>query len=102
MNPASLLREARLRAGMSQAELAASAGIHQSSVARYESGAITPDLDLLIRLCEHAGYTLRVELQPRDHAQETLIADFADLTPAARLRSAERFARLAAKAARAR
>lgn len=97
-----LVREARLRNGLSQAELARAAGCHQSTVARIENGTISPDLPTLTRLCEAAGFALRVELSRVDHAQAALIEDFMRLTPAARLRAATRHARLAAKAARAR
>ena len=102
MKAGDLVREARLRNGLSQADLARAAGCHQSTVARIETGTISPDLPALTRLCEAAGFTLRVELAPVDHAQAALVEDFLRLTPAARLRAATRHARLAAKAARAR
>lgn len=102
MTAGALVREARLRGGLTQTALATLAGCHQSSVARIETGSINPDLATLTRLCESAGFALRVELAPIDHAQVALIEDFARLTPAARLRAATRQARLAAKAARAR
>lgn len=102
MISADLVREVRLRSGLTQSALATLAGCHQSSVARIESGAISPDVPTLRRLCEAAGFALRVEVVPIDHAQAALIEDFGHLTPAARLRSATRHARLAAKATRAR
>lgn len=97
-----LIRESRLRAGLSQAELAARTHRNQSSIARYESGAVEPDLRTLTDLCEACGYRLHIELTPVDHAERALIDDFTSLDPAARLRSATRHARLAAKAAHAR
>ena len=97
-----LVREARSRAGLTQSQLAERLGAHQSSIARYESGDVRPDLETLERICAVAGFRLRIEIVPADHAQTALIEDFGALSPAARLRSATRHARLAAKAARAR
>ena len=97
-----LAQEARRRAGLSQTALARRLGINQSTIARYESGDVEPDLGTLTRLCAACGFSLHTELVPADPAQDALIEDFAALSPAARLRTATRHARLAAAAARAR
>jgi transcriptional regulator with XRE-family HTH domain len=49
---AALLRDARLRAGLSQAELGRRAGVTQSVVSAYESGARQPSVPTLARLVE--------------------------------------------------
>jgi predicted nucleotidyltransferase len=52
---------------MSQAELAARAGVTQSVISAYESGHRQPSLPALARLVEAAGYelVLRMRRQPR-------------------------------------
>lgn len=59
---ASLLREARQRSGLSQAELARRAGVTQSVISAYESGQRQPALPTLARLIEAAGLELRVSV----------------------------------------
>lgn len=60
------MREARKRAGLTQAQLAERADTTQSSIARLESGRTRPaleDVERLLRLC---GFQLIVELAPYD------------------------------------
>ena len=62
MNGRSLVREARRRAGLTQAELAHRVATTQSSIARLEAGTTDASLariDLLIRAC---GFDLVIEL----------------------------------------
>ena len=63
----SLLRRARLGAGLSQVELAARAGVTQSVISAYESGRREPSLPTLAALIEAADYELTTEIrrQPR-------------------------------------
>ncbi len=61
--PGRLLRYARRKAGLTQAELGERAGVPQSVIARIESGASTPRFDTLDRLLNACGYAL--ELAPR-------------------------------------
>ena len=63
MRTSALLREARRRAGLSQRDLAARAGIAQPAVARIESGAVVPRVDTLDRLLAACG--LEVSTSPR-------------------------------------
>ena len=62
-----LLRQARQRAGLSQVELAARAGVTQSVISAYESGHRQPSVPMLATLIEAAGYELAatVRQQPR-------------------------------------
>jgi uncharacterized protein len=62
-----LLRRARTGAGLSQAELAARAGVTQSVISTYESGHRQPALPTLAALIEAAGYELvtGIRRQPR-------------------------------------
>ena len=56
-----LIRDARVRAGLTQAELARRAGTSQAAVARYEGGAASPAVSTLERLLRAAGAELRLE-----------------------------------------
>jgi len=56
--PLTLIREARGRAGLSQAQLARRAKTSQSAIARYEAGAATPTLTTLERILAASGDAL--------------------------------------------
>jgi ribosome-binding protein aMBF1 (putative translation factor) len=56
------LRKARLRAGLSQAELAARMGTSQSALARLESGNTLPSTKTLLRYAQATGSKVRVRL----------------------------------------
>ena len=58
---AELLR-ARLRAGLSQTELAARMGTSQSAIARLESGDTLPSTKTLLRYAQATGSRVRVKL----------------------------------------
>lgn len=58
-----LLRTARARAGLSQAELAARAGVTQSVISVYESGRRQPALSTLAALVEAAGSRLDIQVR---------------------------------------
>ena len=60
-----LLRRARTGAGLSQAELAARAGVTQSVISAYESGHRQPALPTLAALIEAAGYDLVIDIRPQ-------------------------------------
>ncbi len=81
------LRQARLDAGLTQAEVAERLGTTQSAVARWERGAVTPSLAAAARFAEAVGATLsltsdRALLEPDERArlQRHLL-----MTPAQRL-----------------
>ncbi len=63
---ASLLREARKRAGLSQRALAERAHTAQSVVGRIEAGLSSPSIDTLARLLDGAGFDLKLELAPKE------------------------------------
>jgi uncharacterized protein len=64
MNVAATVRQARARAGLSQADLAKKAGTSQPALARYETGAALPTIPTLERLLGGCG--LRLELHTSD------------------------------------
>ena len=77
IDPATALRQARLAAGLTQADLAGRAGTSQATLSAYESGRKQPSVDTLGRLLAAAGSRLAVvragssilEPTPADHAR---------------------------------
>jgi transcriptional regulator with XRE-family HTH domain len=61
MDAGSVIRAARRRRGLSQAQLAERAGVSQSVVSDYERGRRDPTLTTLRRLVEATGERLRVD-----------------------------------------
>lgn len=61
-----LIREIRKARGISQAELARSAGLTRSVVNAYEHGRRQPGVDALARIAESAGMRLQVTPTPVD------------------------------------
>lgn len=58
-----LVKEARARAGLTQRQLAAQAGVRQPVVAAYESGRRQPSLPTLRKLVGAAGFELDTSLR---------------------------------------
>jgi transcriptional regulator with XRE-family HTH domain len=86
-----LIREARRRAGLTQAELAARAGTAQPAITRWESGRTAVSLDDVVRLVRLCGLDLELAVVPRDVSDLAQAARLADLTGQQRL---DRHARL--------
>src|SRR5262245_38521449 len=59
---ASVIRDARHRAGMSQAELARRAGVAQPVISAYENGRREPGLRMLTKLIEASGHELVIDV----------------------------------------
>ena len=64
MRSAALIREARLRAGLTQAELAERTGRDRSVIARWEQAAVAPSVETLTELVRACGFDLPLELEP--------------------------------------
>jgi uncharacterized protein len=89
--PASLLRDARQNAGLSQAALAARLGTTQSAMARLETAGANPRVDTLNRALAACGRELRLDTQPRQSSiDETLVARQLRMSPGDRIKSFER------------
>lgn len=61
MDPAVTLRDARRRAGLTQAELARRAGTSQATISAYENGRKEPSVQTLSRLLAASGSRLVAE-----------------------------------------
>jgi len=93
MISADLLREARRRAGLTQAELGLLVGKPQSVVSRWERGEVDPSLETLRRLIRACGLELTFGLANFDDSYDAYIRDSLRLSPAARVDRAVRKAR---------
>ncbi|MBA2463240.1 MAG: helix-turn-helix transcriptional regulator [Actinobacteria bacterium] len=80
-----LLREARLRAGLSQAELARRAGKARSAIGRWERGEVQPSFETLRELVRACGLELGYGVVSSDESSRALIEDSLRLTPAERV-----------------
>ena len=84
----SIVREARRRAGLTQAVLAERTGVPQSTVSRIESGARTPSTAMVERLVAATGYEIRIGLGEPDPGTASLFERTLQRTPAQRLEDA--------------
>lgn len=64
-----LVRDARVRAGLSQVEFAKRAGIDQSVVSAYETGRRKPSFDMMTKLLGAAGASIVIEYVPAESAR---------------------------------
>jgi transcriptional regulator with XRE-family HTH domain len=99
-----LLREARVRAVLSQRALAQRAKTAQCAVARIELGQTDPGVQTLRRLLHAAGFDLRLAIEPRSVLDPQVLDDvprILRLTPEDRLREVGNVNRFASAARRA-
>src|ERR1700675_1183051 len=85
MSAGDLVREARLRAGLTQRELASRAGTAQPMIARIERGLARPSLERVLKLVRACGFDLEISLAPLDEDAWTLAEQNDCLTPDQRL-----------------
>ena len=78
---AGLLALARLKAGLSQRQLAERAGVPPTMISAYERDKRQPTLDTLLRMIRAAGYDLRMHLEAYDDHDAVLAMQEAALTP---------------------
>jgi predicted transcriptional regulator len=98
-----LVRTARLRAGLSQRELARRAATAQSVVARIEGGQTDPGWSTLGRLLGAAGFELSGDLRLKPTLDSHMLDDVARilrLTPEQRLAEVANLSRFEAAARR--
>jgi len=79
-----LIREARLRAGLTQAELGERLGKPQSVIARWERGAVDPSFEMLREVVRACGLDLTVHMSKFDDSNVTIIDQHLRMTPAER------------------
>jgi transcriptional regulator with XRE-family HTH domain len=79
------LREARLRAGLSQNDLAERTAKPRPHIGRYEAGAVAPSLGTLLDLINACGFDLSLELVPLQEAGDDGLTELQQLSPERRL-----------------
>jgi transcriptional regulator with XRE-family HTH domain len=97
MRSADLIREARLRAGLTQYELAERCGRDRSVIARWEQGTVAPSVETLVELVRSCGFDLPLELVPYDASGAERLRKNALLSPERRV---QRFLQRHGKAGR--
>lgn len=64
MTSGMLIREARLRAGLSQVELSERSGNDRAQIARWERDIVQPSFETLLELLRASGFDLETTLVP--------------------------------------
>jgi transcriptional regulator with XRE-family HTH domain len=88
MISADLIRQARLRAGLTQEELGQAVGRSQSAIARWESGRVQPSLETLRELIRACRLELLYGLANYDDSYDSHINGLLDMTPSKRVADA--------------
>lgn len=96
-----IIKEARTRAGLTQAQLATRLGTSQPAVARLEAVGANLRLSTLRRAVNATGHELRLEIAAPE-IDATLIQEDLALTPAQRVQGARTLAAAGEKLARSR
>ncbi len=89
MTTGDLMRSARLRAELSQEQLAERLGLARSSIARWETDTVEPGFSTLRRVLQACGFDLSLALIPfeRNPERDARIQEVSRLTPQERLRA---------------
>ena len=93
MTAGQLLRESRLRHGLTQTQLAIRARTSQAAISRIERGLVSPTVEMLERLLDLLGEELRVSAEPIDYGHDrTLLSQNLDRTVSERIEHMTDFA----------
>jgi len=82
---AALLREARLRADLTQEVLAERTGRTRPQIARWEAAGTAPSLETLLELIRACGFDLPLELVPLEPIEDDRLKVLQQLSPERRL-----------------
>jgi transcriptional regulator with XRE-family HTH domain len=82
-----LIREARLRAGLTQTELSELTGRERSVIARWEQGVISPPVDSLVEIIHACGFDLPFTLIPIDKSADRELREALLEPPSERVQS---------------
>ena len=102
MSASALVKLVRLRAGLTQAELAARCDTTQSAIARIERGASEPSMTRVEAIARQCGFDITIAVTPIDPTEEETLRRNLRMTPderVHRIANAGRFI-LAAREAR--
>jgi transcriptional regulator with XRE-family HTH domain len=96
-----LVREARRRAGLTQAELAERSGTTQSAIARLERGHGSPTMEHISALLRACGFDLHVRIVPADDSDWLVAQSALERSPENRVRGNANMVAFALEARRA-
>lgn len=85
MSSATVIRNARKRAGLTQAKLAERLGKSQSEIGRWERGEAKPSFETLSQVVRACGLNLSVQIGAADDSYAAHIERMLRLTPAERV-----------------
>ena len=85
MRGGDIIREARLRAGLSQGDLGSRVGRDRAQIARWERHGVSPSFDALIELVRACGLDLSLELKEFDTSHDSALEATLLLSPQERL-----------------
>jgi transcriptional regulator with XRE-family HTH domain len=85
LKSATLLREARLRADLTQDALAERTDKTRPQIARWEAGAVALSLETLLELIRACGFDLPLELVPLEQMEDDHLRMLQQLSPERRL-----------------
>jgi transcriptional regulator with XRE-family HTH domain len=86
MRGGELIREARTRAGLTQAELSERTGRDRSVIARWEQGLISPPVESLLACLHACGFDLPFVLVPLDQSVDAELGKSLMLDPNERVK----------------
>jgi transcriptional regulator with XRE-family HTH domain len=85
MRSGDLIREARLRAGLTQTELAERTRKDRSVIARWEQGVVAPSVETLVSLVRACDFDLSLELVPYEPGRAERLGKNLMLSPERRV-----------------
>jgi len=81
MRGGELIREARMRADLTQAELSERTGRDRSVIARWEQGLASPPVESLLACIHACGFDLPLVLVPLDRSVDSELTEVLPLAP---------------------
>ncbi|MHB8696048.1 MAG: helix-turn-helix transcriptional regulator [Solirubrobacteraceae bacterium] len=82
---ASLIREARMRAGLSQVQLAELSGKAKVQIGRWETGVVAPSIDTLLEIVRVCGFDLALMLEPHRPIDDRRLTELQHHSPERRV-----------------
>ena len=98
MNGSLLMREVRLRAGLSQRVLADRLGTSHAAISRWERGIVKPTWETVTEAARACGLEVRVSVVERDDSEIPRLRERLRRTPAERLEDLTTFVRFVERA----
>jgi hypothetical protein len=82
---AALIKQARMRAGISQAELSQRSGKAKVQIGRWETGTVAPSLDTLLELLRACGFDIPLTLRVFEPVDDGPLVALQRQSPGARV-----------------